>query len=234
MLKIKKTYFLLLAHLSLMLHGQSSFSDSIQQLPTFVKEQSRLEALSTGFRIESFDSSTLKNYQANSLSELLQQESSIFIKTYGPGGIATPSLRGGSAAHTSIIWNGININSPLNGLSDLALMPLQLHNEVHVQYGGGSTLWGSGSIGGSIHLNSINTFIESSSFSLSHYIGSFGMNHQNICADINKKRWSISLKAFKKKSENNFPFQDPYSNSNEIKYLEHAQNESTLLHATHA
>jgi iron complex outermembrane receptor protein len=212
-----------------MMQGQSSFSDSIKYLPIFVKEQSRLELLSSGFKVVSFDNSTLTRYQSNSLSELLQQESSIYIKSYGPGGIATPSLRGGSAAHTSIIWNGININSPLNGLSDLALMPLQLNDEVHLQYGGGSALWGSGSIGGSIHLNSINTFQKIRSFSFSHHIGSFGMSYQNVCAELSNKIWSISLKAFKKKSENNFPFQDPYSNSNEIKHLQHAQNESTGL-----
>ena len=100
------------------------------------------------------DSLTLRQYRSGSLGQLLGQEGYAFIKHYGPGRLATPSLRGAGAAHTAVLWNGWNLSSPMNGQLDFSLLPVSLLDQVRVQYGGQGALLGSGAVGGAIHLDS--------------------------------------------------------------------------------
>ena len=73
---------------------------------------------------QSLDSSILTNPQHLNLGDLLSKKSHLFIKSYGIGSLATVSLRGSGSAHTQLNWNGISLNSCMNGSSDLSLFPL--------------------------------------------------------------------------------------------------------------
>jgi vitamin B12 transporter len=68
-----------------------------------------------GLKKTIIDSVTLSDYSNTNLSEMLSGKSMIFIKSYGMGGVASPSFRGTGASQTLINWNGININSPYAG-----------------------------------------------------------------------------------------------------------------------
>ena len=46
---------------------------------------------------------------SNSLSDLLRKNGQIFVKEYGA--LSSSFLRGTSAAHTQLLWNGIPLNS---------------------------------------------------------------------------------------------------------------------------
>lgn len=93
----------------------------------------------------------LKN--ATSLSDLLSFQTPIYIKENGRGMVSSPSFRGTTAQQTAFIWNGININSQFLGQGDINNIPLLGYDNIAVKSGGGSVLYGSGAIGGSIHLN---------------------------------------------------------------------------------
>ena len=114
---------------------------------------SRHSAFGLGHNTEIIDQSLIESYTDQGLDNLLLQHGGIFIKNYGPGILATSTLRGGSSAQTALIWNGFQIQSPMHGQTDLALIPVFLIDEAGIQYGGGSAMWGSGSMGGSIHIN---------------------------------------------------------------------------------
>ena len=58
------------------------------------------------------DTALLKRLNTITMSQLLIQHSPVFIKTYGPGGIATASFRGTTASHTLVLWNGFQLNAP--------------------------------------------------------------------------------------------------------------------------
>ena len=64
------------------------------------------------------------------------------------------TFRGTSSSHTSVLWNGIPINSIANGLADLSSIFCHSFSDVVIVNGGDGSLFGSGAIGGSIHLNS--------------------------------------------------------------------------------
>jgi hypothetical protein len=107
---------------------------------------------SAGKRTDQIDSSTKQNFTFHSLADLLQLNSGIFIKNYGPGALAGTSMRGGNASQTAILWNGINIQNAMLGQNDLSLLPSVMFNDMKVEYGGSSALWGSGAVAGSILL----------------------------------------------------------------------------------
>ena len=107
-----------------------------------------------GLKSVSIDSLAIAQKRALSLSALLQENTSIFVKTYGRGATATASMRGTSASHTNVYWNGIKINSPMSGEADFSLVPLYFVDDVAIHFGQASMGLGSGGLGGAISLKS--------------------------------------------------------------------------------
>jgi iron complex outermembrane receptor protein len=89
----------------------------------------------------------------SSLTSLLQYNSVIYFKENGLGMVSSPSFRGTTAQQTAVVWNGININSQLNGQTDFNVINAGDFNSITVKAGGGSVAYGSSAIGGSIHLD---------------------------------------------------------------------------------
>lgn len=171
----------------------------------------RLSELSIGNKIIQIDSAILVENQHKNLSDLLENESSIFVRTYGLGSLSTSSFRGGSSSHTAILWNNLNINSPMNGILDLSLLPVTFFNDVQIQHGGNSALWGNGAIGGAIHLNQNPHFNQGIKVKGSISAGSFSTFSQQVFAEISKKKWLINVNFFNHTAENNFAYKDIYT-----------------------
>ncbi len=209
--------------------GQKSISDSTYQLNEVIISSNRLSSFSAGVKIKEFDSLSLLKYNSQNLSDLLSNESSLFIKSYGNGSLSTSSFRGGSANHTAILWNGFNINSPMNGQIDLSLIPIGTVDGITVQYGGSSALWGSGAIGGTIHLNNNAKFDNGFTSKIDISNGSYSNNNQQISAEISKKKLISSIKIFNTSSKNNFQYKNNYSNENHHFTQKNAELNSTGL-----
>ncbi len=140
------------------------------------------------------------------LSELIADYSPVFIKSYGGGSQATASFRGTAATHTQVLWNGMNLNSPMRGIADLALLPVFFIDEVTLLHGGSSLTEGSGGLGGSIHLENkpdwgsdlqLRGMLESSSFSTRKFFFK-GM--------AGGKRFQSITRVFYAASKNDFSF----------------------------
>ena len=94
--------------------------DSLQVLPEVVVSDTALRDFSKGNAVQKVKDSVIAR-SVNTLTQVLQQESVIYFRENGPGGVSSPSLRGTSAQQTAVVWNGININSQLNGQTDFNL-----------------------------------------------------------------------------------------------------------------
>lgn len=151
----------------------------------------------------------LAAYHHTDAARLLSERTPVFIKQYGPGQLATSAFRGGSAAHTALLWNGLPLNDPLNGQLDLSLLPVGLFDDISLQMGGGSTLWGSGAVGGSVHFNNRPAFEERLRFNGQYTMGSFGFHNQFASISGSKKNWAASLKLARVRLENDFTFHNP-------------------------
>ena len=126
--------------------------DSIQELGVVNLQTIQLKKHSKGFKVLVLtDSIIIKN--SESFTSLLRFNSPIYIKEYGAGGTSSASFRGTSASNTAVVWNGININSVNNGQTGFNSLTVSLFDNINIRSGGGSIEFGSGAVGGTIHLN---------------------------------------------------------------------------------
>jgi iron complex outermembrane receptor protein len=196
----------LLTSISLSGYAQESVADTIRQLKVVEVSSSRLILFSNANKSETLDSTLLDRYASSNLADILVNESQIFIKSYGLGSLATTSFRGAAASHTSVLWNGFNLQSPMNGIIDLSLIPANFMNNVAIQYGGAGALWGTGAVGGSIHLSNFSENNKGVTVATTNSFGSFSDKKQQVNVEFSKKRLVSSLKVFNHEAKNDFPF----------------------------
>ena len=82
----------------------------------------KIELSQIGKKTEAIDSTVKEQFKYTSIADLLSYNSSVFIKNYGPGGLATTAFRGGNASQTAVLWNGFNLQNAMLGQADLSLM----------------------------------------------------------------------------------------------------------------
>jgi len=143
------------------------------------------------------------------VSELLEKEAGVFIKSYGLGSLATSSIRGASASQTLVLWNGMPIQNPMLGLLDLSLLPIHAIEEVSLQKGGKSALWGSGAIGGVLGLNSQPQFEKRLSVWGQISNGSFNRSDQAISLRVGDETFQAQTKFSNSQSKNDFYYEVP-------------------------
>lgn len=141
---------------------------------------------------------------STSLSDLLRFQSNIYIKENGRGATSSPSFRGTGAPRTAFVWNGINVNSIFLGQGDINnLNPLSYDN-VGIKFGGGSVIYGSGAIGGSVHLNNTLDFDKGFHGTLFSEYASFGTLNSLIKAKYSNEKLSFSFSANHSQSNNDY------------------------------
>jgi vitamin B12 transporter len=168
----------------------------------------KLEWSSYGKKVQELDSSLLSLYRYKSVSDVLTENSTVFIKNYGPGSLSSTALRGGSAYHTALLWNGFNIQNPMLGQSDLSTLPAFIFDKMTVEYGGSSALWGSGAVGGTVKLENNSSFHTGTSSCINFGTNSFGAANVSLGAVFSKKSWILSTKLYNSSSRNTYTFKN--------------------------
>ena len=186
--------------------AQKNEADTTTVLNEVVITNTRLQTYSIGHYVQRVDSLTSKLSGVTNAAELFRKFGYGHIRSYGVGGLTTPSFRGTGPSHTAILWNGINIISPLNGQSDLTLLPVAFVDDVQLQSGGSASLYGSGAIGGTIQFNNKAVFGQGLNVSLTENAGSFKTFFNGISGSYSGKRFITSTKVFQSSAENNFSF----------------------------
>jgi len=160
----------------------------------------------TGTNITRVDSATLARYQEENLATVLETNSSISIKDYGAGGIATASFRGTSGTHTGVLWNGLTINSPSLGLCDLSLVPSNLADEINIYHGGSSAVNGNSALGGLVSMESKPAYYDHMSMSLSGNYNVSGNYYGGLSFKTGGKSFSSKTQLFYNYDGNQFHF----------------------------
>lgn len=177
--------------------------DSVHKINLFEVSDNRLFTSNPGLHKTSFSNESLSK-SAQSLADVLSRNTAVFVRQYSPGMLASPSIRGTGAAHTALVWNGLNLQSCMNGQLDLSLVPASLFNNFTLQTGAGSASWGTGAIGGIIFLQTANQTDNHIRFS--QHCGSWGFRQSALDIAFRKKRFSSTTKVFKTQVENNYRF----------------------------
>jgi outer membrane receptor protein involved in Fe transport len=138
------------------------------------------------------------------LADLLSENTSLFVKSYGSGGLATPSFRGTGPGHTQISWNNINLNNPMLGQFDMSLVPAGFADDVKISYGGGSMDINNGGIGGIINIETKPDWDNENVLFINPGFGSFGRYSGLVRVRTGNTRFQSVTKAFLSSAENNF------------------------------
>ena len=155
-----------------------------------------------------FDSGTVALFQLRSLGELLESRPEIFVKSYGPSASATPAFRGTGAGHTQVYWDGLALNSPSLGLSDLSLGNVGMFGRMGLSFGLRSLELGTGGLGGALVLHSPERHGRSRRLVVGQEAASFGNWRSQMEADwVGEKVFAFSRVQFAQ-GKNDFPFRN--------------------------
>lgn len=170
----------------------------------------RINTYSQGQLVYAIDTVTLKQYQFQSMANLLSQQVPVFVKSYGINNVATLNFRGASAAQSQVYWNGIPISNAALGISDVSLLPVSLMNKVNVIYGSSSALWGSGNVGGALLVENDLPDFDTGAFSqsISAVMGSFGNYRAGLKSALSTNRFVASANVFGQTMNNDFRYKD--------------------------
>ena len=154
-------------------------------------------------KIETLNQEDLLKNTTN-LSEVLRFQSPVYIKENGRGMVSSPSFRGTTAQQTAFVWNGININSIFLGQGDVNNLNLLGYDQLEVKSGGGSVIYGSGAIGGTIHLNNELSFNKGFRSSLFVEGGSYNTINTFLKTSYSDDQLSIKVSGNFVKSDNDY------------------------------
>src|SRR6187402_1409091 len=185
-------------------------NDSITNLKEVIASDRTLYSSNKSQSIQILNDSVINKNQS-SLTNLLNYNSVLYFKEQGRGMASTVSFRGTTAAQTAVIWNGINVNSLLNGSADFNTFSSPDFNTVSVKAGGGSVSYGSGAIGGSVHLNNNLVFSNKFENDLRLDYGSFNTVGINYKVIFSNKKWSTQVGFSRNSSENDYDYVDLYT-----------------------
>ena len=152
------------------------------------------------------DSIALSKSRTVRLSELLSQNTPLFIKEYGRGAMATASFRGTAPSHTKVSWNGLELNSPMLGMVDFSLIPVYFTEEVKLLHGSSSLTESAGALGGTILLDNSANWSNTFSGKLLSGYGSYGTLDEFVQINLGNRKFQSKSAFFYNASQNDFPF----------------------------
>jgi Outer membrane cobalamin receptor protein len=206
-----------------------SITDTVFQMSEVVVTASRNQHFGNNFKTEVFTRDELGAYAGESLSRFLTSNTALNVKAYGVGGaLANITLRGTATSHVQVNWNGFPINSATLGSCDISMIPAGGFNQVSVVYGASGAVYGSGTFGGAINLDS---YVKpEKSFS-----GSAQLGYQSLKAvdgsatlHIGNNKVACQISAWGAKSDNEFTYYD-YINLNNRTQTDGAWNDAGVI-----
>lgn len=206
---IKKSLVLLFSSYGCFLFGQETAIDTVY---VFDNQMSKVKLFHKVNTIRPEDAR--KN--STNLSEILRFQSLVYIKENGRGAVSSPSFRGTGAGHTAFVWNGININSQFLGQGDVNNIPSMGFDQLDVKAGSVGVIYGSGAIGGTIHLNNSLEFDKGLQTSLFSEAASFGTYNNFAKASFSNNKFSFKFSGNYSVSENDYAVEESrnYINQN--------------------
>lgn len=145
---------------------------------------------------------------AVNVTEVLSYNSFINIRRYSNAGLASFSVRGFGTNQNLTVWSNLPLVNNTNGTTDLNLFTTLGFNAIEIVSSPQCAQWGSGALGGILHLKQ-NAKLQNG-FSLKLLKGSFGL--WNIASELSlsKKHLSYNLSIGINSQDNNYTFINKY------------------------
>ncbi len=154
------------------------------------------------------DSLALKENVALSIADVLAYNSSLFVKNYGRATQSTVAFRGTSPAHTTVTWNGMNINTPMLGMTDFSLIPAYFIDEASLLHGTSSVNLSGGGLGGAVQLATRPKDEDGWGLQYVQGIGSFSTFDEFLRVNYGKGGWHTSTRVVYSSSPNDYKYRN--------------------------
>ncbi len=142
--------------------------------------------------------------QSSGLIASLNDQTSIYVREYGSGGLGSISVRGGNAQQSQIQWKGINLNNPLHGQSDLSLIPRFFLNSAQIE--NINLKNGSGALGGVLSIDSSPAHLKQTTLDSQIYLDAFKNLEIGNAFRFVKNKLSSESKLFWGIAQNDFEY----------------------------
>ncbi len=197
---MKQTFTLLLLSLCCALYAQRD--STLHE----VEVESTRRLKDAGIQQTTLDTMVLHQNVALSMSDILSQHSTLFIKSYGRATESTAEFRGTSPSHTQVLWNGMKINSPMLGTVDFSTIPAYFVDKANLLHGASSLALTGGGLGGAVDLTTQPLFTQGYGLQYIQGIGSFSTYDQFLRFTYGNDHWSTSTRVVYSTSDNDFKY----------------------------
>lgn len=188
------------------LQAQGMVDSVFHILGVEVRAERIFQKETAGMKESQIDTTILHQKGTRSLSDLLSENTPVFIKNHGRGALASASFRGTAASHTQVNWNGIPINTPMAGMVDFSLIPVYIIDELNLRHGSASVADGSGGIGGSINLRNSVRWDSKDRIKYVQGIGSFHTFDEFFQLGAGNSKFRMKTRLYNNYSKNDFQF----------------------------
>lgn len=183
-----------------------TLSDSIHISEVTITSETIFRKEEAGLKTTKVDSMVMIDKINVSLSDILSQNTTVFIKDLGRGALATASFRGTAPSHTQVYWNGITINSPMLGMTDFSLIPAFIIDDLELGYGPASLQSGSGGLGGSINIKNSPRWDNRFSWRYYQDIGSYSTSDEFLQLNAGNRRIQSKTRLYYNYSKNDYEY----------------------------
>ncbi|QYA26786.1 TonB-dependent receptor [Gramella sp. MT6] len=183
----------------------TSQNDSINWLDEVLLSDVKLKNNSEGQFVKEISSTVIQRSEPL-LTSLLKFNTPFFFRENGYGMVSSASVRGTGASQTAVIWNGININSQFTGQTDFNTVNTKVFDNISLRPGGGSVVYGSGAIGGTIHLSNEFSFDGNSENEIRLGYGSFDTYQTSYNGNFSTEKTSVNIGLAGVSSENDYKY----------------------------
>ncbi|MBC7447003.1 MAG: TonB-dependent receptor, partial [Hymenobacteraceae bacterium] len=161
-----------------------------------------------GSYITTLDAVALRSLGAGaSLGAVLAQRTPLAVRQYGPGQLASLSVRGTTAQHVAVLWQGFNISFPTLGQADMALLPAASLTSATLLHGPAAARLGSGAVGGALTLvTGTPVAAGQARYEAAVSGGSFGQQAASARVAAGWRRHAFSTSVQAGRAENNYPY----------------------------
>lgn len=143
---------------------------------------------------------------ADDLGKTLRTGAGLHVRDYGPAGLSTLGMRGGSASHIGVVYDGIPLHNAQLGEFDLSLLGMDGVGSVQVIHGSGSSWLGGQAASGLVVINPDRA--GTSGLTIKASTGSFGEFSTAVNSTIKSNELSANLAYRFRTSDGDFPFVD--------------------------
>lgn len=183
--------------------------DTTIELPPAVVEASReSESAMSANRLTIIGPAELQSLPIRSVADVLDRKTSVHVLRYGPNGTATVSIRGVGGKHTAVYLDGLLLSDPQSNQIDLALIPVVMLESVEIGHGPNSAARGSGSLGGSVALETIRAGDQPRlRFGLEG--GEFGQRRIGAAGATKSGMFAMTFAGELSKNDGDYPYSNP-------------------------